>query len=366
MSRDLIDGLPQPGRVAAIRSAVRFSLRMTAATLATFAVVQVIDFPLHGLWAILTAVLITQASIGGSIRSTVEYLLGTLVGAIYASLVAFLVPHDTPTMMAALLALAIAPLAYGASSSPIFRVAPFTAVIVLLVAGEFGEDPLAAAATRITEVAVGGGVAVLASLLVLPERAYARGRRIAVSALEMIAEAVPRLLAGFSTTLDLAEIQRLEDELGATVIAFDDAVAEARHEIGLSFGAKPNAGPLSRTLRRLRHDLVIIGRAAAAPFPAAIVARLDPHVDAVAASASAYVGASAAALAARRAPPPLAEVDAAIAAYSDAVTAIRNEGLTRILSADDAEQFFALGFAFDQLRRNLGDLDRCVRDWMKA
>jgi hypothetical protein len=37
--------------------------------------------PLLGLWAILTAVVVTQMSIGGSLQATTEYVVGTLGGA---------------------------------------------------------------------------------------------------------------------------------------------------------------------------------------------------------------------------------------------------------------------------------------------
>ena len=77
-----------------------------------------------------------------------------------------------------------------------------------------------------------------------------------------------------------------------------------------------------------------------------------------------YLIASAHALGTRKPPPELADVDAAIDAYTSQVAAFRDEGLTRTLSTDEVEQLFALGFALDQLRRNLGDLERCVRDWM--
>jgi hypothetical protein len=62
----------------------------------------------------------------------------------------------------------------------------------------------------------------------------------------------------------------------------------------------------------------------------------------------------------------LADVDTAMDAYAAAVAAPRAEGLTRTLSTHEAEHFFALSFALDQMRGNLVDLARCVRDWMAA
>jgi hypothetical protein len=42
----------------------------------------------------------------------------------------------------------------------------------------------------------------------------------------------------------------------------------------------PDLGPLVRTFRRLRHDLIMIGRAAAVPLPDAFRNRLAPPLGA--------------------------------------------------------------------------------------
>jgi uncharacterized membrane protein YccC len=146
------------------RTQLRFCLRMTAAALLAFALAQVWDIPLHGLWAVLTAVVVTQVSVGGSLRATTEYVLGTIGGAIYAGAIGVLIPHTTALAMAGVLALTIAPLAYAAAFNPIFRAAPFTGAIVLLIGALLGEGPVQSALYRLLEVTLGGGVAVLVSL----------------------------------------------------------------------------------------------------------------------------------------------------------------------------------------------------------
>src|SRR5271157_1824284 len=73
---------PVRDRLRAYRAQIRLCLRMTVAGLLALAVVERFPFPLHGLWTVLTAVVVTQASVGGSLRATIEYMLGTLGGAI--------------------------------------------------------------------------------------------------------------------------------------------------------------------------------------------------------------------------------------------------------------------------------------------
>ena len=72
-------------RLSPYRAQLRFCLRMTAAALLAFALAQIWNIPLNGLWAVLTAVVVTQMSVGGSLHATTEYLLGTIGGAIYAA-----------------------------------------------------------------------------------------------------------------------------------------------------------------------------------------------------------------------------------------------------------------------------------------
>jgi uncharacterized membrane protein YccC len=340
----------------------RFCVRMTVAAVLAFALSQLLHIPLQGLWAVLTAVVVTQASVGASVRASAEYVVGTLSGAVYASAVGVLIPHTTMIALAGVLALAVAPLALAAALSPSFRVAPFTAVIVLLISNEL-EGPIEAALYRLFEVAIGGASAVVVSLLVFPERAHPRSLDAAARILDQLAQVLPELLAGFIRSLDAAEIPHLQNEVGQAVAGFQAIATEAYHERLGYFVPTPDPGPLSRTLLRLRHDLVIIGRAAVAPLPETFVSSLGPPLARVGESACDYLRASAAALASRLSPPPLAAFEAALADYASAMSALRSEGATRALSNTELERVFALGFALEQLHRNFYDLERCVREW---
>jgi uncharacterized membrane protein YccC len=153
--------------VRAFRPQLRFCLRATVAALVALAIANSLNFPLHGSWMVLTAVVVTQVSVGGSLRATLDYVVGTLAGAVYAAAVGLLVPHVTALGQAVALALAVAPLALAAALRPSFRVAPFSAVLVLLIGGALGENPVMSALVRVLEVALGGAVAAAVSMLVL-------------------------------------------------------------------------------------------------------------------------------------------------------------------------------------------------------
>ena len=348
--------------VSAYRSQLRFSLRMTAAGLLALIVAQGLALPLHGLWVVLTAVVVTQMSVGGSLRATIEYTIGTLGGAIYAAAIGVLVPHAGAIAQGGVLALTIAPLAFVAAINPNFRVAPFSAVLVLLLSGQLGEGPIESAFTRFLEVALGGAIALIVSLLVFSQRAHHLGAEAAAQILQRMAKDFPELLAGFTRRLDAIKMRQLQDDLGRSVIAFQEIAAEAKRERLVALGSEPDPGPLSRTLLRLRHDFVIIGRAVA-PLPSDIAQRLDPLLGRLGDDVSEFLGGSATALILRRNSPSLQPAEVALKAYGLAISSLRNEGLTRALSNSEVERLFALSFALEQLHHNLIDLARCVREW---
>jgi hypothetical protein len=55
-------------------------------------------------------------------------------------------------------------------------------------------------------------------------------------------------------------------------------------------------------------------------------------------------------------------VEAGLDVYAAEIAALRSEGLTRSLPGDEAERFFALGFALEQMHSDFKDLERCVAE----
>ncbi|MGA2126599.1 MAG: FUSC family protein [Xanthobacteraceae bacterium] len=343
------------------RGELALSLRVTTAAVSSFALSYLLHIPLP-LWTVLTAVILTQASFGQSLKATFEYLVGTLLGAAYAGILAALVPHDNDVALAGVMALAVAPLALLARLNPAFRVATFTGVLVLLIPGTTHVGPIESALYRVLEVAVGGLTALGVSLLVFPARAHALAIEGAAELLDLMARSLSELVSGLTHSCDASAIRRIQDGIGRAFGQLDAVGAEARVERIGFLAAEPGLGPLLRTLLRLRHDFVMVGRAAAVPLPEAFQARLGPRLAQVATTAAEYLRRSGEALRGRRDPPPLEPAEAALAGCAEAFEAVRRDGLTRDLPVDTVERIFALGFTLDQLLQNFRDLQRCVRD----
>lgn len=361
------------GRIARLRVGLRafvrrrrvqlaLSVRVTIAALAALALAKLLHVPLP-LWAVLTAVIVTQKSVGGSLKATFDYLVGTLGGAIYGGAIAVLVPHSSGTALLAVLALAVAPLAFVAALNPRFSVAPITAIIVLLLPEMTHGSPLTSAFDRVIEVALGGVTGAVVSLFLLPSNAHALVVEAAARTLDYLARALGELLAGLPHGLDVDAIHRIQDGIGQALAQMNAVGAEAEHERSTGLTGGPDTGPLSRTLLRLRHDVVMIGRAAVGPVPESFMERLEAPLARTAAALTDYLRSSGAALLAHRSPASLDAVASALDAYAAEIDALRRDGLTRSLPADAAQRFFALGFALEQMHNNFKDLERCVADW---
>jgi uncharacterized membrane protein YccC len=344
------------------RAQLALSIRVTVAALAALALAQFLHLPLP-LWAVLTAVIVTQVSVGRSLKATLDYLVGTLGGAVYGGAIGVLIPHESELALLGVLALGVAPLAVIATMNPKFSVAPITAIIVLLVPTITHTSAYVSALDRVFEVAIGGVTGFVVSLLVFPANAHRLVVGAAARTLNQMARALEALLAGLPQGLDMEALHRIQDGIGQALTQLNVMGAEAEHERSARLAAGPETGPLLRTLLRLRHDLVMIGRAAVTPLAEPFATRLAPLLADAGRAFADYLRGSAAALLARRGPPSLEAVEAALAAYAVEIAALRGEGLTRSLAGDAAERLFALGFALEQMHDNFKDLARCVAEW---
>lgn len=343
------------------RRAAAFALRLTAAALIAFLAARLLDVRLP-LWVVLTAMVVTQTSLGRSLKATLDYLAGTLVGALWGGLVAILVPPAGETALVASLALALLPLAFAAALEPRAAAAPVTAAIVLLVPQITHLSALGSVIERVKEVTLGGTVGLVVSLVLLPSSAARVVRDQAADALEHMARAAKGLIGGLEKGLDDDAARTLQLGLGQLLGDLAGTAGEAERERRVRL-AGPDTGPLLRSLLRLRHDLVIVGRAAGKPLPAAIADGAPSAFGQAASALHAYFGGCAAALRGGRHAPPLDGVDAAVARCAAHVETARKANLLRALASDDVEHLFAVGFALQQMRRDLADLKRCIDEW---
>ena len=337
------------------RARLGLSVRILAASLAAFAVAHLVGFA-QSYWAVLTAVIVMQSSVGGSIKATVDRLAGSLGGAVWGVAVCLTVPHAGIVGLGVALAVAVAPLAVVTAFWPAWRIAPVTAIILLLTPTSQLQGPVAAAIQRLMEIGLGSVVAVLVALVLAPGRAHGALARAAGTALEAMAELAPLLMAGLAEARDPSAVEGLHARIRGAIAEAETAAGEARREQAVSVVATVDPDPLYRTLRRLHHDLVMVGRASLEPLPEPARAPMTGPAEAVGVAVARFLRESGAAID-RRAPAPAADEErAALAAFSASVAALRTSGASRALPDEALARLFGLTFAIEQLGLNLSDL----------
>jgi uncharacterized membrane protein YccC len=353
------------GWINARKAQLALAVRVTVAAAAAYAIATALHLLLP-LWAVLTSLIVTQMSVGRSLKATRDYMLGTIGGAIYGGAVAVLIPYSGEAGLLGSLVLVVAPLAFVAAINPSLSAGTVTAVIVLLVPTIRHSNPLDSAIDRVSEVAVGAITGLAASFLVLPSRAISQMRASAAQLLELIAAAFSELLAGLTRGRDNDALHRIQDGIGTALVGLNATGAEAERERAAHLSSGPDTGPLLRTVLRLRHDVVMIGRATVVPLPSQLQARLAAPLSDVSSAIALYIRSAAAALRMGAGAPAIAPVHAALQRYAAEVAAVRKEGLIRGFPGDVAERFYALGFSLEQMHQNLTDLDRVVGEWSEA
>ena len=123
---------------------------------------------------------------------------------------------------------------------------------------------------------MGGSVALMVSLLVFPTRARKLAKEGAADMLDLIARILPDLFLGFAQKSDEDAIVALQRSVGVAFSKLDLIRAEAKHEQMTFLASEPGFDRLRHSLLRLRHDLVMIGRAATTPLPETLQGRVGP------------------------------------------------------------------------------------------
>jgi uncharacterized membrane protein YccC len=346
-------------------AALRLCFRMTMAGILAYALAEMLALP-QGYWAVFSSIIIMQASVGGSVKATIDRLIGTIGGAVAGAIVAYAVPHQNLLTLGIALVVALVPLTLLAALRPNYRVAPLTAVIVLLTPGAQQLGPLGSAFYRILEITLGSLVGLVVSLVIVPARAHNLVIGAAARMLDHLADLLGDWLAILGNAGDRTRITQLQDDVRAGMARLETVAGEARQERRTYLTNEFDPDPLVRTVFRLRNDLVMIGRAGAEPLPEPIVIRLREPLGQVSQAGQSFLRACAMALQERKSPPPLDAVEQALGKFIATIEELRREGVTREFPAEDIGRLFALNFALEQLRNNFEDFRDRVTECARA
>lgn len=332
---------------------LRHALRVVTAVVAAFVVVKLLGLP-QGWWAVITALLVVQTSVGGSLKAALDRLWGTIAGALYGALVAITIPHATDIGLAFAIAAAILPLAYLAAVNPIFRVAPVTALIVLLPIYGHAASPLISALDRVFEIIIGNIVALAVTFAILPTRAHSQLCEAAARVASLNADLMDRLIDGLTNDAGRQGVPRLHARIRSALKQTETAAEEAARERKMRVSDDRDPEPVVRTLNRVRLDLVMVGRAAVKPLPAAILGDFTPLLSTLRQDAGAVLRGISASLRARTIAPALDDYQASARVLSQAIEALAED--RKRLPGEETARLFTLRFALEQLGEDMHDL----------
>lgn len=327
--------------------------RMTVASVLTLSAVYALGLTVE-LSAVISAIVATQANIGGSLRKAFEQGAGSLFGAVAAAAVALVLRPDDPVSTALALALAIAPLAVVAAFSAGFQVAPITATVVLLGAPGLDISPEVLAVERVVGVAIGLAIGLVVGVVVLPAKASRSAVETAARVTHLLAEHLRAISPEVGTGEDALTVRA--SEIRGEMVALANFTVEAARERRLAIGRTPDPERVLRALRRVRHDVNMLRRAARAGGADAMAGSLEkPWRRAIAGAAGALdqVEGQLAGRPISGSPVPLEPI---VRDYRDGLDAMRKAGETNNMMTPDLARLFGIKFALRQLERNLSAL----------
>ena len=345
--------LPRRALSAAVerQGELRHAVRVSAAVGASFALTSLLHLP-QGYWAVFTAVIVVQTSIGGTITAAIERLMGTVVGGLVGVGAAYL-KAQTILEEGLILSAAILILSFAAAVRPSLKVAPITAAIVLVGGSAVRMDPLIAALWRVADIMLGSAIGVAATLVIFPARARRAVAHRAANVLRGMAQVLALQAQRLRTGSADFEVALRETRRSLTQV--EQAAADAARENASGFSQASIPEGLLLALWRMRGDIVTVARALTAPLPPSIAAQIAEPSAALLEALGEELEAAAAAIAGGTRIDESA-VAQAREAFEEAVERVRKARLTAGMTFEAAARIWGLVFGIESLLTNAGEL----------
>ncbi len=217
-------------------------LRTAVAGALSFILAEYFALP-QGYWSVITAIMITQESMGATLQAVRDRLIGTFAGAVIGFLLAIVTPSGTWGTLIGL-TVSIGWLAIFAARYPSLRIAPMTAAI-MFIATPSHADVVVSAVHRVLEILLGCVVGVGVQLLVFPERAETLLRARVAQVLSLMAE--------FITADSDNSAAQFERKLHGAFGQMDKLAKQVQAEhFGRTQGSGLDADNVNHALRHLR------------------------------------------------------------------------------------------------------------------
>jgi uncharacterized membrane protein YccC len=138
------------------------------------------------------------------------------------------------------LVLAVAPVALVAALKRNLNAVPVSSIIVVLMPALAHAGPLDSAIYRVLEVGLGVVVGLVVAFLVLPAGGHRLARQEAARTLDLLAQALGRVLAGSLTAADIEALGQIYERIGQSLTEFTTSAAEGERERSARLSVEPD------------------------------------------------------------------------------------------------------------------------------
>lgn len=241
--------------------AARFAVQATISALATYWVTQLLGLQ-EVSWAIISALFAIQATVGGSLISAIDRVLGAVLGVFIGIAVLFAFGSGEWRSVPAIgVAVAATSLVVGAMPS-----LQYGLVTVAIMVVSPGEDLVATAVQKVAAITLGALVGTIVATIVLPVRAHRRAERHLSRAVRDCAD----LLSGsvdILTGLASPDLSGVQERIRAEILQAQSMLSQTQIRRLRGTGPRPTPMQLLQAVERLWYTLALVERLATGPLP---------------------------------------------------------------------------------------------------
>lgn len=342
-----------PGRLWSLSDPARVAIQTAAAAVAAWFAGHAIGQDAVS-WAVFSAVFVVQGNIGGTIASATGRVIGAILGVLVALAAIFTIgTGEWRTLLSLAIGVGIMSLVSGWRPSYSYGLVTVTMIIVAP-----GFEVVENAIERSAAVIAGTVIGALASTVLFPRAARAQSRAAAGRALRGCAKLL-RATTQAVVSGDTPDLLAIHKEIESAVAEAQSSSRSGQNERLLPIGQRTIDAPVL-TVQRIWYSLAVLDRLSDRSMPRAVSDILAEPVRAAGDAAAGALDAAADDLARGKAPEHL-DVRQRLKVLNEALDRLRDEKRLDDLPREDVERVLTLGFAFEQICRNISELAESYR-----
>lgn len=309
----------------------------------------------QGYWAVFTALVVTQVTLGASWKPALYRTIGSTSGALAAMLLFLILGPGTIRVGVMLFVLATL-FGFLTVLHPSFSAAGFTAAIVLVL-GRIEGTPLQLGWLRVLYTLLGSGVAFAVGALIWPVRAR-EGLRDKIANILDGAGALYRAItaAALQGVDNESQIRELDHRLHDLRRGITQQMDDARSELSFSRFNQDAYQQFVQAADQLRRRLTAMAEDSSLFVHAQVEPGLLPSLPALAEKTARTFSTLAEAVRKKELPPNSKEMDGAVLALDADLTKLREQHVTSPFALDRMLPFWALVFNLREVAQDLNQL----------